>query len=59
MKKNIKNILLFIIFLIGLSIFLYPIITGYISYQNGLWKIKMYEQGINEISVEDYTAEGF
>ena len=55
MKKNIKNILLFIIFLIGLSIFLYPIITGYISYQNGLWKIKMYEQGINEISVEDYT----
>lgn len=55
MKKNIKNILLFIIFLIGLSIFLYPIITGYISYQNGLWKIKMYEQGISEISVEDYS----
>lgn len=55
MKKNIKNVLLFIIFLIGLSIFLYPIVTGYISYQNGLWKIKMYEQGINEISVEDYS----
>lgn len=56
MKKNIKNILLFIIFLIGLSIFLYPVITGYISYQNGLWKIKMYEQGISEISAEDYSS---
>lgn len=55
MKKFIKNSVLFIIFLIGLSIFLYPVITGYISYQNGLWKIKMYEQGINEISVEDYS----
>ncbi len=55
MKKNIKNIILFIIFLIGLSIFLYPIITGYISYQNGLWKIKLYEQGINEITEEDYS----
>ncbi len=55
MKKNIKNIVLFIIFLIGLSIFLYPIVTGYISYQNGLWKIKMYEQSINEIAVEDYS----
>lgn len=55
MKKNIKNIVLFIIFLIGLSIFLYPIITGFISYQNGLWKIKMYEQSINQISDEDYS----
>lgn len=56
MKKNIKNIILFIIFLLGLSIFLYPIISGYISYQNGLWKIKRYEQSVNDIPVEDYTA---
>lgn len=55
MKKKVKNIILFIIFLIGLSIFLYPIVTGYISYHNGLWKIKMYEQNINEMPTEDYS----
>lgn len=55
MKKKVKNVILFIIFLIGLSIFLYPIITGYISYHNGLWKIKMYEQNISDIPTEDYS----
>lgn len=56
MKKKVKNVILFIIFLIGLSIFLYPIITGYISYHNGLWKIKMYEQNISDIPTEDYSG---
>lgn len=50
-----KNIILFIAFLIGLSIFLYPIITGYISYQNGLWQIRTYEKSIENIPEEDYS----
>ena len=50
MKKiYIKNILLFITFLIGLSIFLYPIVTGFLSYQDGLEKIKIYERNATEI----------
>jgi len=56
MKKiYIKNILLFITFLIGLSIFLYPIVTGFLSYQDGLEKIKIYERNATEIKEEDYT----
>lgn len=51
-----KNIILFITFSIGLSIFLYPIITKYISYQNGLWQIKTYEKSIQGISEEDYSS---
>ncbi len=51
-----KNIILFITFSIGLSIFLYPIITNYISYQNGLWQIKTYEKSIQGISEEDYSS---
>ena len=51
-----KNIILFITFSIGLSIFLYPIITNYISYQNGLWQIKTYEKSVQGISEEDYSS---
>lgn len=52
---KIKKIICILIFLIGLGIFLYPIISDYIFDMQHDFKIKEYEEKIAEI--EDFTDE--
>ncbi len=54
-KKQIPNIIFGLIFLVGLSIFLYPSISNYINSKNQSRAISNYEEMMNTITEEDYT----
>ena len=57
MKKIIINCIIGLIFLAGLSILLYPIVSDYFNELNASRAIVNYDQAISELSEEDYTKE--
>ncbi len=56
LKKQIPNIIFGIIFLVGLSIFLYPSVSNYINTRHQTRAIDNYEAVLGYISEEDYSA---
>lgn len=57
MKKKYSNILICIIFLIGLSLVLYPFVSDFINDLKQSDVITIYENTINELSEEDYSNQ--
>ena len=55
-KKIIPNIIFSIIFLVGLAIFLYPSVSNYINSKHQTRVISNYEEMLDNISEEDYSA---
>jgi sortase A len=56
MKKNLSNLLLLTVFLIGLSLLLYPAVSDYVNSRNQSRAIAAYQQQLARLSTEDYTA---
>lgn len=55
MKKISSNVILVIIFLVGLSLLLYPALSNYINSIHQSRAIMDYEESLSELSDEDYT----
>ncbi len=53
-KKNISNIVLVVVFLIGLAILLYPSLSNYVNSMNQSRAIRDYEKSLADLSAEDY-----
>ena len=56
MKKHLSTILLVLIFLVGLSIMLYPTVSDYINKMNASRVIADYNAALSEATPEDLTA---
>lgn len=54
-KKQIPNIIFALIFIMGLSIFLYPSVSNYINSKNQSRAITNYQDALNSIAQEDYS----
>lgn len=54
-KKNLSNILLIIIFILGLSLVLYPSVSNYYNSFHQTRAITEYEHIMDDMSEEDYT----
>ena len=54
LKKTLPNIIFGIIFLVGLSIFLYPSVSNYINSKNQSRAISGYQEALSGLSQEDY-----
>ncbi|MCR5558204.1 MAG: class C sortase [Butyrivibrio sp.] len=55
LKKIIPNIIFSIIFLVGISIFLYPSVSNYVNSKHQSKAISNYEEALAAISEEDYS----
>lgn len=56
MKKNLSTILIVIVFIIGLSVMLYPTISNWYNEQVSSYAIAAYQEAIADISDEEYEA---
>ena len=56
MKKNRSNIILILIFLVGLSVMLYPTISDYINQKNQSRAVASYSEEVENLSDVDYQA---
>ena len=56
MKKNRSTILLILIFLVGLSVMLYPTISDYINQRNQSRAVASYAEDVDQMSDVDYQA---
>lgn len=56
MKKNRSNIILILIFLVGLSVMLYPTVSDYINQKNQLRAVASYSEEVENLSDVDYQA---
>ena len=56
MKKNLSTIILILIFLVGLSVMLYPTVSDYINSKNQSRALASYDETVNELSDVDYNA---
>ena len=56
MKKSLLTIIIILVFLVGLGIMLYPLVSDYINAQNQSRAIARYYEDIEDISLEDYAA---
>ena len=56
LRKQIPNIIFGIIFLVGISIFLYPSVSNYINSKHQSKAITNYQEMLSNIPEEDYTA---
>ncbi|WP_026651949.1 class C sortase [Butyrivibrio proteoclasticus] len=56
LKKQIPNIIFALIFLVGISIFLYPSVSNYINSKHQSKAISNYQEMLASIPEEDYTA---
>ena len=56
MKKNRSNIILILIFLVGLSVMLYPTVSDYVNQRHQSRALASYDETVNEMSDADYTA---
>ena len=56
MKKNLSNIILVLVFLVGLSIILYPTISDYWNSKTQSKAIIDYEAALANLKPEDYTS---
>lgn len=55
LKKQIPNILFGLIFLVGLSVFLYPSVSNYINSRNQSKTIASYNESLATLEPEDYS----
>jgi len=55
LKKQIRNIIFGVVFLVGIAIFLYPSVSNYINSKHQSRAISNYEEALATISEEDYT----
>lgn len=56
MKKNRSNIILILIFLVGLSVMLYPTISDYVNQKNQSRAVASYSEEVENLSDVDYQA---
>ena len=56
MKKNRSNIILILIFLVGLSVMLYPTVSDYINQKNQSRAVASYSEEVGNLSDVDYQA---
>ena len=56
MKKNRSNIILILIFLVGLSVMLYPTVSDYINQKNQSRAVASYSEEVVNLSDVDYQA---
>ena len=56
MKKNKSTIILILIFLVGLSVMLYPTVSDYVNQRHQSRALASYDETVNEMSDADYTA---
>jgi len=56
MKKNRSNIILILIFLVGLSVILYPTVSDYINQKNQSRAVASYSEEVENLSDVDYQA---
>ena len=56
MKKNRSTIILILIFLVGLSVMLYPTVSDYVNQKNQSRAVAGYDETVNELSDVDYQS---
>ena len=56
MKKNCSNIILILIFLVGLSVMLYPTVSDYVNQKNQSRAVASYSEEVENLSDVDYQA---
>ena len=56
MKKNRSNIILILIFLVGLSVMLYPTVSDYVNQKNQSCAVASYSEEVENLSDVDYQA---
>lgn len=56
MKKNRSNIILILIFLVGLSVMLYPTVSDYVNQKNQSRAVASYSEEVENLSDVDYQA---
>ena len=56
MKKHLSSIILFLVFIAGLSIFLYPSVSNYINSRHQSRAIATYDEALAKLSQEDYSS---
>ena len=56
MKKNRSNIILVLIFLVGLSVMLYPTVSDYVNQKNQSRAVASYSEEVENLSDVDYQA---
>ena len=56
MKKNLSNIILILVFLIGLSLLLYPSVSDYWNSFRQTRAIASYTEAVADINQEEYEA---
>ena len=56
MKKNRSNIILILIFLVGLSVMLYPTVSDYVNQKNQSRAVAIYSEEVENLSDVDYQA---
>ncbi len=57
MKRKLANLLLILIFFIGLSILLYPSVSNYVNEKHASRVITDYDQAVENLEEEDYSRE--
>lgn len=55
MKKNISNYILILIFLVGLSVMLYPTVSNYVNQRHQTEAEAAYDEKVSEMTEKDYT----
>lgn len=56
MKKRAPTLILFIVFLIGLSLLLYPAVSNYVNEKSQTRAIAEYEKKLSDIPADNYSA---
>lgn len=57
MKRIIVNIIIALVFLAGLSVLLYPMVSDYVNERHSSRAIANYDSLVQDLSEEDYTGE--
>lgn len=55
MKKNISTYILILIFLVGLSVMLYPTVSNYVNQRHQTEAVAAYDKKVSEMTEKDYT----
>lgn len=55
MKKNLSTYILIFVFLVGLSVILYPTVSNYVNQKNQSRAIAAYDEEISKMSPKDYS----
>ena len=56
LSSNITTIILILIFLVGLSVMLYPTVSNYINQRHQSKAIAAYDEKVSEMKPEDYIT---